>query len=66
MSEAALPPSVKIAPPPAGLEREPLVLNQRGIGWLSDQVAGIVEGKTPTWWWMAFIPSVLMLAMLGA
>ena len=66
MSEAALPPSVKIAPPPAGLEREPLVLNQRGIGWLSDQVAGIVEGKTPIWWWMAFIPSVLMLAMLGA
>ncbi len=45
---------------PVELERQPLVLNQRGIGWISDQVAGVIEGKTPKWWWAAFIPSVLV------
>jgi Ni/Fe-hydrogenase subunit HybB-like protein len=53
------------APPPE-LEREPLVGNQRSIGWISDRVAGIVEGKTPRWWWAAFIPSFLCMSMLGA
>ena len=56
---------VKIHAPPVELERVPLVQNQRSIGWLSDQIAGVAEGKTPTWWWCAFIPSVLMLGMLG-
>jgi Ni/Fe-hydrogenase subunit HybB-like protein len=47
---------------PAELEREPLVLNQRNIGWLSDRVAGIAEIKTPRWWWVAFsISFVVML-----
>ena len=41
--------------PPAELERQPLVLNQRGMGWLSDRIAGIVEGPTPRWWWIAFV-----------
>ncbi|MBM3835185.1 MAG: hydrogenase [Verrucomicrobia bacterium] len=63
MSEAAIPSSVKIQPPPAELERQPLVLNKRGLGWLSDKVAGVAEGKAPGWWWMAFIPSVLMLGI---
>ncbi len=56
---------VKVHAPPIELERVPLVQNQRSIGWLSDQIAGVAEGKTPTWWWCAFIPSVLMLGMLG-
>ena len=56
---------LKVHAPPIELEREPLVQNQRSIGWLSDQIAGVAEGKTPTWWWCAFIPSVLMLGMLG-
>jgi molybdopterin-containing oxidoreductase family membrane subunit len=61
-----LPTSVRIAPPPAELEREPLVLNNRSLGWISDKVAGIVEAKTPAWWWAAFIPSViLMLTCFG-
>ena len=55
MSEVAMPTSVKIQAPPPGLEREPLVANQRGPGWISDRVAGIIEGKTPKWWWYAFI-----------
>ena len=47
--------------PPAELERQPLVLNQHGLGWLSDKIAGIVEGKTPKWWWAAFVPSFILM-----
>jgi molybdopterin-containing oxidoreductase family membrane subunit len=56
----------KLPLPPPELEREPLVGNTRSPGWISDQVAAIVEGKTPKWWWIAFVPSVLALMMLGA
>ena len=31
-----------VAPmPPRELQREPLVLNRRSLGWISDQIAGI-------------------------
>jgi Ni/Fe-hydrogenase subunit HybB-like protein len=46
---------------PAELERIPLVRNQRSPGWLSDAIAGIVEGKTPKWWWAAFVPSFTLM-----
>jgi Ni/Fe-hydrogenase subunit HybB-like protein len=46
--------NLKLRPPPRGLEREPLVDNQRSIGWISDTIAGVAEGKTPLWWWIAF------------
>ncbi len=52
--------------PPAELAREPLVTNNRNVAWVSDQVAAIIEGKTPKWWWAAFIPSFLMMCLLGA
>ncbi len=57
---------LKLQAPPAGLEREPLVANRRSVGWISDRVSAIVEGKTPRWWWIAFVPSFLALCMLGA
>jgi Ni/Fe-hydrogenase subunit HybB-like protein len=53
--------NLTIAPPPVPLEREPLVGHQRSPGWISDAIAGVIEGKTPTWWWLAFIPSVTLL-----
>ena len=49
--------------PPAELERKPLVENLHGFAWISDKIAGVAEGKTPAWWWWAFIPSVLLLAV---
>ena len=54
---------LKLRPPPE-LERVPLIANQRAPGWISDKIAGIVEGKTPVWWWCAFIPSFLAMLML--
>ena len=51
---------------PKELEREPLVLNQRSLGWLSDTIAGVAEGKTPKWWWCAFIPSALIMSVCFA
>jgi len=48
---------------PKELEREPLVLDKRPHGWISDQIAGIIEGKTPRWWWVAFIISFLTAGM---
>ena len=64
MAEAAT--QLQVQGPPAELEREPLVRHQRSLGWISDQVASIAEGKTPAWWWAAFIPSFLAMSMLGA
>jgi molybdopterin-containing oxidoreductase family membrane subunit len=48
---------------PVELERQPLVLNQRSTGWLSDRVAGIAEGKTPRWWWVAFSISFVVMVI---
>lgn len=45
---------------PKEMEREPLVRNNRGIKWITDNVSSICEGKTPLWWWVAFIPCVLI------
>src|SRR5271157_4551935 len=49
--------------PPAELEREPLVANGRGIGWLSDTIAGVAEGSPPAWWKWCFAISVTMMTV---
>ena len=51
--------------PPAELARPPLVLNQRNPAWISDTIAGVIEGKTPKWWWIAFGISLSLLAVCG-
>ena len=48
---------------PVELERQPLVLNRRPFGWISDRVAGVAEGKAPLWWWGAFIPSFIIMCI---
>jgi Ni/Fe-hydrogenase subunit HybB-like protein len=63
MSSPTAPTSVKIAAPPREIEREPLVLNNRSLGWISDQIAGIIEGKTPTWWWVTMLISLPVMLM---
>ncbi len=58
--------TLQASPPPPELARIPLVANQRGLGWLSDKVAGVAEGKTPLWWWVAFVPNSLLALLLVA
>ena len=57
--------NLKLQAPPKELERIPLVANQRSIGWISDAICSVAEGKTPTWWWIAFAISLTMLAVCG-
>ena len=54
---------IVVQAPPRELERVPLVSNQRSPGWISDAIAGVAEGKTPLWWWAAFLPSVVMMTV---
>ena len=65
-SEALIKDVPSIPHVPKELERQPLVLNQRSLGWLSDQIAGVAEGKTPKWWWAAFIPSSMIMVVCFA
>ena len=51
---------------PKELERPALVLNNRSFGWITNKVAGIVEGDMPGWWNIAFgVSFVLMLMCFG-
>ncbi|MST95290.1 MAG: hydrogenase [Pedosphaera sp.] len=49
---------------PKELEREPLVLNQRSLGWISDRIAGVCENALPKWWWPAFLISFTVMSMM--
>jgi Ni/Fe-hydrogenase subunit HybB-like protein len=56
---------VKFQAPPVELERIPLVANQRSTGWISDQIAMVIEGKTPMWWKVGMAISLCLLSLLG-
>ena len=44
----------------------PYVSHGRSMAWISNRVCGIIEGKTPFWWWVLFIPcSALAIACLS-
>lgn len=66
MAEQVIAGNLKLAPPPRELERPLLVDNLRSLGWISDRIAAVAEGKTPVWWWCAFVPSVLLAGVLLA
>ena len=40
---------------PASLPRAILVENNRSFSWITEKICSIIEGKTPTWWWVCFI-----------
>lgn len=42
---------------PAPFPRATLVENNRSLGWVTDKICGIIEGKTPLWWWVCFLLS---------
>ena len=56
-------PVLKPLPPPPELARQPFVLNARPVGWISDRIAGVVEGPAPLWWKISFgiaFPTMVM------
>ena len=55
--------NIAVKPPPRELEREPLVAQQKSPGWISDAIAGVIEGKTPLWWWIAFVFNFLLMSV---
>ncbi len=42
------------------LARVPLVLNKRSFSWITERIAGVNEGTTPRWWWVAFAATSLL------
>ena len=40
---------------PASMPRRPIIENERNFTWITQKVCGIVEARTPMWWWVAFV-----------
>ena len=40
---------------PVVFPRPALVENDRSFSWITEKICGIVEEKTPTWWWVCFV-----------
>ena len=47
------------------MAREPLVLNNRSMGWITDRICGIVENRQPFIWWVLFVPAVALFSCLA-
>ncbi|MEM6911002.1 MAG: NrfD/PsrC family molybdoenzyme membrane anchor subunit [Verrucomicrobiota bacterium] len=45
------------------LPREPLILNNRSMSWITNRICGVVEKPQPIWWWFVFIPSAIIAAI---
>ena len=43
--------------------RTPLVANKHSLAWITENICSISEGKTPLWWWIAFVPCALLAAV---
>ena len=48
-----------------GVAREPLVLNNRSMGWITNRICGIVENRQPFIWWVLFVPAVALFSCLA-
>tara|TARA_R110002096_G_scaffold119495_17_gene259003 strand:- start:1045 stop:2490 length:1446 start_codon:yes stop_codon:yes gene_type:complete len=47
-----------------GVAREPLVLNNRSMGWVTNRICGIVENRQPFVWWVLFVPAAMLFLCL--
>ncbi len=50
---------------PAVRPRRKMVENGRDYHWVTEKVCGIIESKTPTWWWVLFTIAVSMAGFTG-
>ncbi len=39
---------------PVSIPRAAMVNNDRSFNWITEKICGIIEEKTPTWWWVLF------------
>ena len=51
---------------PAHLPRAVLVENNRSFSWITDKICGIIEGKTPAWWWVCFVLACMIASFTVA
>src|SRR3978361_702734 len=45
------------------LARVPLVLNQRNFSWITERIAGVIEGPAPRWWLVTFVLTASVAAI---
>jgi len=50
---------------PLDMPRRELVENKRDFHWVTEKICGIVEGKTPIWWWFLFACSIFLASFTG-
>jgi molybdopterin-containing oxidoreductase family membrane subunit len=43
---------------PVDIPRATLVSHGRSFNWITEKICGIIEEKTPTWWWVCFVVAV--------
>ncbi|PTY06609.1 hydrogenase [Opitutaceae bacterium EW11] len=51
---------------PAVLPRAVLVSNNRSFSWITEKICGIIEGRTPAWWWVAFCVALFVASFTVA
>jgi molybdopterin-containing oxidoreductase family membrane subunit len=54
MAETTEPHAILKEVNPVILPRPDLVDNNRSFSWITNKICGIIEEKTPTWWWVCF------------
>jgi Ni/Fe-hydrogenase subunit HybB-like protein len=45
--------------------RDPLVTKRTDFASITEDVCKVVEGRTPTWWWVGFMVSLSLLGIFG-
>lgn len=50
---------------PISLPRRPLVENNRDFHYVTETICGIVEDKTPRWWWICFLVALSTASFTG-
>lgn len=51
-------------PDDIAIQRPPLVLQDRTMGWIGNYVSSIVESKTPLWWWASLAVTGSLVGLL--
>ena len=65
VSDKADQPAILSKVKPAPWKDAPLVENRRSFHWVTEKICGIVESKTPTWWWWCFITALCIASFTG-